>query len=667
MAAKAFVPITLLQNTKCPTPSLILLSRDVPAFSKEQMMHRIFSEFPGRFVRINVKENFGLDPHAFQKVLDMGQSIIADIDVGLGASTRSMFLQGISVVKLSLAPTPRCVCIVGDPLNRREHSEKTNIGTAKIDLDLMRDGSMKQKLETLMYLSTLLKGKIIADRMKVIGECESPPSRAYLLLMEAVVVLLSPQSLFRDPQKNIRSISWQGTRRLLLQAERLQGSLVAVNIFEIPGHNLSVLRMYVTHDDWPKVNEIGRRDILLWLLHTWVKTTVSFASELKEAGGMPDTLSTQNPPNLFESVITVRTTFHNENGSGKDDWKFAYNEIVLSFLQETFCYKHTVNIENSEYDVSMHYGHDKIFFFTQDPVNMTMVMGTTDLDKIDSLLAPNSVDLREGKKIPPPETHKDMFSRLSDLIVLHRNGKPGSGVLSIECKRKTNILLRETRRISGHVVFITASEDGTGELRYKIYVPLFSRSIELVVTEQMLFGLLRNADSRFETNQFQSSDAMSLLVPVTDRLKIIPNYKTTLHMVVETAEEAPGILKSAQKITRELMLDLRKKGGPGRELFSCIHKISGMCHVVSVKEIGRDGVLIIHTYNSINSEELIVHLESIDRRLCLGGTNSDWRVWGQELLQRLSLRSKGNSELTLFFDRTFFSDSEENRWAPRHS
>eukprot|EP00957_Ditylum_brightwellii_P041767 3163006-Ditylum_brightwellii.AAC.1 len=142
---------------------------------------------------------------------------------------------------------------------------------------------------------------------------------------------------------------------------------------------------------------------------------------------------------------------------------------------------------------------------------MTMVMGTTDLDKIDSLLAPNSVDLREGKKMPPPETHEDMFSRLSDLIVLHRNGKPGSGVLSIECKRKTNILLRETRRISGHVVFITASEDGTGELRYKIYVPLFSRSIELVVTEQMLFGLLRNADSRFETNQLQSSDAMSLL------------------------------------------------------------------------------------------------------------------------------------------------------------
>ena len=53
-----------------------------------------------------------------QGALDLGQSLVVDADIGVGASTRNAFLASFETVKKTLQPTPLCLLVAGVPTNR---------------------------------------------------------------------------------------------------------------------------------------------------------------------------------------------------------------------------------------------------------------------------------------------------------------------------------------------------------------------------------------------------------------------------------------------------------------------------------------------------------------------------------------------------------------------
>ena len=77
--------------------------------------------------------SYGVDCAAFQNILSAGQSIIADVDVGMSAATRGAFVQALAATKAALVPAPSCVVVLADPRNRHGAAGDARYGA--------RDGS----------------------------------------------------------------------------------------------------------------------------------------------------------------------------------------------------------------------------------------------------------------------------------------------------------------------------------------------------------------------------------------------------------------------------------------------------------------------------------------------------------------------------------------------
>ena len=80
---RQYVPADLLlAYRKRPRPVVLAVARDVPALAKKRMIDRLMADFPSLFVRINAPD---INVAAVQAVLDLGNSVVLDVDVGIGA------------------------------------------------------------------------------------------------------------------------------------------------------------------------------------------------------------------------------------------------------------------------------------------------------------------------------------------------------------------------------------------------------------------------------------------------------------------------------------------------------------------------------------------------------------------------------------------------------
>ena len=78
---------------------------------------------------------------------------------------------------------------------------------------------------------------------------------------------------------------------------------------------------------------------------------------------------------------------------------------------------------------------------------------------------------------------------------------------------------------------------------------------------------------------------------------------------------------------REFVLSIRKTGGVGRDLFSCVQSFGKILHITTVNGIGRNGVLRIRVYHILSCTKYELRISVMSQTLCLGGITSDWRIW----------------------------------------
>ena len=87
--------------------------------------------------------------------LDLGQSLVVDADIGVGASTRNAFLASFETVKKTLQPTPLCLLVAGVATNRSGGGSDPLLGV-RGNLVNMTDAPLKVKLEGKGYLSVFV-------------------------------------------------------------------------------------------------------------------------------------------------------------------------------------------------------------------------------------------------------------------------------------------------------------------------------------------------------------------------------------------------------------------------------------------------------------------------------------------------------------------------------
>ena len=174
---KEVIDASILEDkAKRPRPLLVCVARDVPMVGKQKLLHQVLTDLEGMFVRVSLSENQGVDVNAFQMALDAGSSIIADVDVGVSASSRSTFLHSIAIAKKALVPNPMCIVIVANPDNRKGTGAEVHLGAAEADLRVMRDGDMKRRLQMSSHslkVSERSEAKRKTEKPKSEGESET--------------------------------------------------------------------------------------------------------------------------------------------------------------------------------------------------------------------------------------------------------------------------------------------------------------------------------------------------------------------------------------------------------------------------------------------------------------------------------------------------------------
>ena len=93
---------------------------------------------------------------------------------------------------------------------------------------------------------------------------------------------------------------------------------------------------------------------------------------------------------------------------------------------------------------------------------------------------------------------------------------------------------------------------------------------------------------------------------------------------------------------------LRAQGGPGRLLCRRLCRISGVQHVMTVREFGRRGLLRVRLHEPVSAVERELRLSPTQRVALLGSDTADeWRVWAPKLDRRLSLRKRAGGHFGL--------------------
>jgi len=105
------------------------------------------------FAQLYLLQNW--DKKTKKGALDLGQSLVVDADIGVGASTRNAFLASFETVKKTLQPTPLCLLVAGVATNRSGGGSDPLLGV-RGNLVNMTDAPLKVKLEGKGYLSVFV-------------------------------------------------------------------------------------------------------------------------------------------------------------------------------------------------------------------------------------------------------------------------------------------------------------------------------------------------------------------------------------------------------------------------------------------------------------------------------------------------------------------------------
>ncbi|KAF0686060.1 Aste57867_22122 [Aphanomyces stellatus] len=602
---RQFVPLSLIQDCPSrPRPLLVVLSRDVPGRAKQLLVDNLMKMFPGLFLRINTPSSIHID--VIQQTFDAGYSVLFDADIGLSMGQQRKFLGQFSIVSKALRPTPLNILIQGALTNRAGIGGVPGLlGVSAADLDLLVDKEAKYHVQLAADgLLALTDGRHF-DEMVRMSRDDRPPV-GLVLVMEAVLILLTPMQQYASPDCSTSTVTWRLSRRLLATPHLLAEKLQAIDLPHIPINNTMVLKAYIEHCDWP--NENGTHGSLLFRLALYTHAVVKFALHIHDDGGAAPPITRTKPlPGLFSSVITVTDATEHD-----PYYKDISAKLACSILEDVRVYRESKKIGDRYHIVSLYRDCHRVYVSCYDP--LTSMLWKTDVPETDmnSLLAPNSTEVAQNKK--PPKNPKELYQRIVGYCALSKpKGRDPSKEL--ELRPRALRLCRLVRKIHGHFATITVSEISLGHLRLDVHVHDSFSSQKLTwtlhVRDDEFQWLKMNATDPVEHTAIDHMDVQTMFHYVLDRVQI-EHSKLTLPFVHHETVKPVRVREPPV----DMRVRVRQHGGSGRlllrQIVSAPH--THIKYVLTVFEMTWSGAMRLELYRPDTSNLTKLVISARERR-----------------------------------------------------
>lgn len=172
-------------------------------------------------------------------------SVVCHVDIGIGETRRKAFMQRLATVREALIPTPNFILVVGDSKNRSGGPLDSSVGCTGRDLYVMGDGEIKKRLEDVARIAKEIHDPVFLEAMANMGQQVTPPSQSHVLVMEALIILLMPRTVFHNhiPLSSLRGVTWTEARHILGHPDKLWAAIARVDACNIPPVNLSTLKV----------------------------------------------------------------------------------------------------------------------------------------------------------------------------------------------------------------------------------------------------------------------------------------------------------------------------------------------------------------------------------------------------------------------------------------
>jgi hypothetical protein len=687
-------PDALLPPTR-HRPVLVCFSRDVPAVAKQKLRAQLDFDLPGFFISIPCTGAHCISLEHLATAFASGYSAICECDIGLTEESRIKFLEALHGVNSTILPKPAIILVVGSPANRSGSALEPQLGTSESDDAASADGLIKRRLQHVATAVSNLSEPDPLKSMQLLSAMDTPRI-GIVLLLEAVIIILSPNQAFVGPSAQIAcgdsvgwvmgdpvsSVSWAAAQSLLADQEYLIKAMREVDTLHIPLGNLTALQRYVQHPAWPDESGVSFGGLsALPLLLRWCNLLVELSFMVIERGGPAHPLSrgacatTEEKLECnkeacyqkcaeYDAVITVYDAHEiglpqctKGEGAVTESRSDSYSSLLMHILADMKCFSSTLSLpvpcadrgrQNRQLHIVQVYQEcGKLFFSAYNPISSSVVVISIATAEVGALLMPLSAGaLKQGsiqqRKI---SDRAEIFARLSAMLRIELpdqdNGRMyGKGSVSPEkCLPNTDsgVALRLCHE-RVHLCRVTRRVSG-----YIAVVSIFAEA---------------SGTMQFDVYVPQSCKTLQLTCSPRSIIDILPDASK---QVGEFDAIEAGHIGSMWKFIADRLLispsralwssfhkyvpdklRLRHKGGAGQLKLRLAAFLSGVIHIISFWEVaGARNALRIAAYNCTSSAESEIVLPFDILRMVQGCRSSHGircsSSWCAILLKRLSI------------------------------
>lgn len=557
---RRFVPVDLTHVASYPhhrrRPVVLLFAYDLPLEAKQRMLDSLLTMLPGLFIVLNrhvtnaaiartkrEKDNeWGWDFAALNRVITLGYSVVLECDIGLSDPQQRRFIGRFAAVKAAIKPSPLCILVRGSIKNRSAQAED-NLNSpqhASREQRVMADATIKSSFEQAADALFRLENDELTKQMRQLSSIETPPTAPMIIVMEAVIILLTPTKRYQGPRQSTSAVSWKLAKRLLSNPVFLLAKLHSIEHTEVTLENLTALDRYLKHQDWPSpavVHSCGKFSRLLFALACWVQAMSSSAHLVKNCNGLACEITRTAPlSGLFGSVITFSNTRRSLGEHSEED--SALMELMEAVLLDVRVYCKSQPFDGRRYVVSVYHDCLHIYFSVYDPTSSFRWQSVIAEADVNRLLSPNS--LERGDIRLPPKTKHEMYDRLVKLCILQ--DKPLNALASTSAYVKPRQpqalssdhavlftkhlivrpravrLYRRTLTLNGYFVTLTMAELSRGRIQVDTFVHNSSGTSPELRSTVNIESILERLSAQEAKDMFVALDKIPLMI--LDRLHL---------------------------------------------------------------------------------------------------------------------------------------------------
>ncbi|KAL4165396.1 hypothetical protein KRP22_014108 [Phytophthora ramorum] len=466
----------------------------------------------------------------------------------------------------------------------------------------MVDAEVKLALDRTTRLRLELAEDPVTNEMVGQSTSASPaPNPALVVVMEAVIVLLTPGKVYEGPSQSeiaTSSVSWRLSRRLLAQPAFLRAKLQQVDVSTIPPVNLVALERFVRHPRWPNA-VVSRSQVhssrLVHALAAWVESAARTARMIVADGTgflAPEITRFGPVPGLFERVVVFDNcpTDHAQDGAGEDSSVIQLMDAVLADVRvyrtvQSLVSSHLgassqhrkkkASEEGERCVVSLFHESRRIFASAYSPSTGQRWLTAISEDEIDSLLTPTAMPLGGQVRADklPPQSRAEMYARLARLCLLQKR-RLEDVPESIEAPSPYELvvrphavrLYRHALQLGGYLTTLTIAELARGHVQIDAFVhgsnsqkPL-EQAVGLTLAVELENILARLSAAEARRMFVPSARIPSLLLDrlhlycVTRSPMVVPEFQpglvSALRLSVRTTATSPGrvLLRRAVRV-----------------------------------------------------------------------------------------------------------------------